>query len=70
MPLTPEQKEAIILARGERDSMQGVSKTRIYRARFTSGKGCTVLDMQGDKPADAIASIECVFGAENIVSIE
>lgn len=68
MPLTPEQKEAIILARGEKDD--GASKTRVYRTRFTSGKGCTVLDMSGDSTAAAIASIESVFGAENLVSIQ
>lgn len=70
MALTPDQKEAIILTRGEKEQESGPSKTRIYRARFTSGKGCTVLDMTGDSAVDAISSIETVFGAENVASIE
>ena len=69
MALTPEQKEAIILARGEKDS-HGTSKTRIYRVRFLTGKGCTVLDMSGASIAQAIADIESTFGVDNIVSIE
>lgn len=43
--------------------------SRIYKVRLKNGRGCTVLDMEGTPVADAIKSIETVFGVSSIESI-
>jgi len=67
--MTPEQKDAIINARGESKQV-ATAATRKYTVHFADGRSMICIDLAGDQPEQVERGIREQFWRHEIVRIE